>query len=163
MTTPAFIDWLKAEIDERADGSIKVFAHLITMSETAVKEWTKGRAAPSKRGCRKLGRVTGLPWRTIGQMAGSRYIGGVGNALHEADQELELPEDVPVGRLQDINVLESVYPGCDGCDRYKHRTGAYFDRESYYCCVLVNCGLPPLCYAWSPFDEWRVARMVLDA
>jgi hypothetical protein len=157
-----FTDWLQREIDERADGSPVAFARLINMSDTAVIAWRLGHSKPSRRGCKKLGRETGMHWRWIGNLAGSRYIGGEGNGLAEADDELEPIEEKTPEIKHDIDVFKFIYPKCDGCDRFKHRTRAYSNRQRYYCRPLVDLDLPPLCFSWSPFDVLQFWRVCYD-
>jgi len=162
VTTSAFIAWLQAEIDERANGSPVAFARLIDMSDTAVIAWRLGQASPSRRGCKKLGRVTGMHWRWIGELAESRYIGGVGNGLDEAKQELEPIEEAEPELTHDITIFDPVYPNCDGCGDSKRRTNAYCNRQRYYCQPLGDLGLPTLCSGWSPFDEWQLWRVFYE-
>lgn len=152
--------WLLELIDKHAGGRYAKFARLIKMSDAAVGEWVKGRSKPSKRGCYALARspYTTLTWVEIGEMAESRYIGGVGNGWHETDDDP--PEDEPaVDSPYKAKAFAPVFPKCDGCDKYAD-PDAYCQRRVYYCRPLTDAGLPPLCFEWPLSAVMRVEWML---
>jgi hypothetical protein len=155
-----FQEWLRPLVEKY--GTPAKLARAIRMSDAAVSAWVKGTAKPSRRGCKALSRETGIPALTIGKLAKSRYIGGVGNGEIEAERGWVEPEPESEGPSLKKSVLNTqVFPKCDGCDRYA-RPDDYAGRRDYYCRPLATAGLPPLCFEWSLSDVLRAEWMLLE-